>query len=154
VAIRAVRSGEGRACGRVHRVIRTVVVSLVAIRVRATCRSAQAIATRRGGMALRALHGEVQAGQREPGVVVIEGRICPQDRIVAGLAGLREARRNVIRNASAQSLRTGPIGGMARVASPAGQAIVIAHVTLVSIRDHAGRGHLVITHEWPIRRSV
>ena len=41
-------------------------------------------------------HG-VHAGERETGTVVIEGRICPRSRVVALIAGLGEARGDVIR---------------------------------------------------------
>ena len=39
---------------------------------------------------------DVHAGQRETGTGVIEGRICPRSRVVALIAGLGEARGNVI----------------------------------------------------------
>lgn len=47
-------------------------------------------------MALSASHGDVRAGQRERGVVVIEGRVRPRCGVVAGSARCRKTRRNVI----------------------------------------------------------
>ena len=49
-------------------------------------------------MAVRALPGRngVTSGEGETGAVVIEGRICPRSRVVALIAGLGEARGDVI----------------------------------------------------------
>ena len=48
-------------------------------------------------MTLRALNGRVRSGERESGVVVIEGRSRPGGRVVALRASLRESAGNVIR---------------------------------------------------------
>ena len=84
-----------------YRVICAVIVGLMAIRIRATARSSQRVTASSGGMALRALHRSVQAREWESGGVVVEGRIRPQDRVVAGVASLRESGSDVIRHAAA-----------------------------------------------------
>ena len=86
-------------------------------------------------MALCALNGSVQTGKREPRVVVIESRISPVNRIVAGLASLREAGGDVIRNVAAKILRLVPIRGMARVASSVGRGEI---VIVVGVATRAG----------------
>jgi len=73
VTVGAVGDGESGSSGGVYRIIRAGVVRLVAILVAAARWRFQIITTCRGRMALRALHGSVQAGQRETRVVVVEG---------------------------------------------------------------------------------
>ena len=96
----------------------------------------------------------MQAGQREAGSVVVEGRIRPQDRVVAGIAGLREAGRDVVRHGAPQSLGAVPIGGVAGIAGGAGDVVVVADVALIAIRGGTGGGHLVIASERPGRGAV
>ena len=47
---------------------------------------------------------------------MIKRRIGPGNRVVASVAGLREAGGDVIRNIASQGLRAGPVGSVARVA--------------------------------------
>jgi hypothetical protein len=115
MAVCAVRSGKGTTgsggSGRVHRIIRGAVIRGVAAVVGVSTARRKAEGVVAIGMALRALHGgSVQASKRESGVVVIEGRIGPVDGVVASIAGLREARGDVIGNGAAQSCGAIPIG--------------------------------------------
>src|SRR6516162_9793224 len=98
MAVRAIRGREGRSGARVYRVICAAVVGLMAIGIRATARSSQCVTASGCSVALRALNGgSVQTGQRESGVVVVEGGIGPVDRVVAGVAGLRKSGSDVVR---------------------------------------------------------
>ena len=78
-------------------------------------------------MAIRALprRNGVRSGQRESGAVVVEGRIQPGSRVVAGGAGLREVRSRVtwIR-------RTLVILQVAGNASRAVQVVIVVHVAI------------------------
>ena len=69
-----------------------VVIRLVASVARRGQRGVVAIDMAIGTYARR--HG-VRAGQRECGVVVVEGRICPDGCVVAQFAGGRESRRSM-----------------------------------------------------------
>ena len=129
-----------------HRIIRGVVVGRVTVGVGAGGRgSREVITASANGMALRALHGGgVQTGQRETGVIVIERGVGPVDRVVAGVAGLWESCRDVIRDIAAQGRGAVPVGGVARIASGAVQAVVVADVALITVGSRARWGHLVI----------
>ena len=96
----------------------------------------------------------MQARKREAGVVVIERRVRPNDRIVARIASLREACRNVIRNVPTQCLRAVPVRGVARVASSAGEAVVVAHVALRASCDLTCRCKLVRTRKRKAGRAM
>ena len=96
----------------------------------------------------------MQAGQREAGVVVVEGRIRPQDRIVTGITGLWEAGGDVVRHGAPQSLGVVPIGGVAGIAGGAGNVVVVADVALIAIRGGTRGGHLVVASERPVRGAV
>ena len=96
----------------------------------------------------------MQTGERETGVVVIKSRVGPADLVMAGIASLREAGGEVIRNGATESGGVLPIGDVARIASRAVQAVVVANVALIAVGDHPGRGHLVIAAEGPTRRSM
>ena len=156
VAICAVRCNKGCSRSRVHRIVRSAVVGLVAVLVRTTRRCFQVITTSRSCMAQRALYGSMQPGKWEAGVVVIEGGIGPVRRIVAGLAGLRKTCCDVVRNISTQSLCAVPIGGVAAgvVAIGNRQTIIVADVALVTICRRTRGRHLVITCQGPAGRSV
>ena len=80
-------------------------------------------------------HG-VQTGQREPGAVVIEGRIQPGRGAVARLASLREVPRDVIRVRCALE-----VGHMAGNTGRAIQGVVVIHVAV----DTLSRRHRVQT---------
>jgi len=136
-----------------HGVVCAAVVGLMAIGVRATARSSQCVTASGCAVALRALHRGVQAGQRESGVVVVERGVGPGDRVMARVAGLREAGSDVVRNVATQSLRAGPVRGVAGVASRVGggKGVIVADVALVAIRDHARRSHLVVPRQGPTR---
>jgi len=126
VAIGAVCRREGSSSGGVYRVVRAGVVRLVAILVAAARWRFQVVTTRRGCVALRALHGSVQAGQREARRVVIESGVGPARGVVAGFAGLRETSRDVVGHIAAEGLRTVPIRCVAGIASRIrGREIVI-----------------------------
>ena len=80
-------------------------------------------------MALRALQGRVEAGQREPGRGVIEDRAQPVRSAMALLASRREARLLVIRIRGAVviglvALDASPIG---IVYAPPGNKAVVWH---------------------------
>ena len=159
MAVRAVCRGKGTTGSggrsRVHWIIGGAVIGGVATVVGVSTAGRKAEGVVAVGMALRTLHGgSVQTGKRESGVVVIEGRIGPVDGVVASIAGLWEAGGDVIGNGAAQCLGTGPVGGVARIARAAVQAVVIAGVALVAVADHASRGHLVVAGERPSGRAV
>ena len=78
------------------------------------------------GMALRAGGRRVLAGEREFSRAVIEGRSEPLNGVVAGLAGLRESRGDVV--------RIGCCGEVLRMAADAGR-----HGALIVAADVAGR---------------
>lgn len=82
---------------------------------------------------LRALQGQVRAGQREAGVVVIERRIRPGRGVVALLASLRKSLLRMVRVAGVVV-----IGQVAADAGRvgAGQRVVSVHVALGT--QHAG----------------
>jgi hypothetical protein len=68
-------------------------------------------------VAQRTSRRQVRARQREAGVRVVERRSGPSGRVVARRTlRCRETRRNVVRHASAQSLRAGPRRLVASVA--------------------------------------
>ena len=57
---------------------------------------------------------------------MVERRVCPTGRVVAGVARLRESRGNVVRHVAAKSLRAVPIRRVARVTGGVrGREIVI-----------------------------
>jgi len=149
VAVGAVRCGEGGARRGVDGIVGAVVIRLVTIRLAAARRRREIIAARRGGVALSALHGGVQSGEWEAGVVVIESRVRPSNHVVAGVAGLRESGGNVVRDISAQSLRAGPVRGVAGIASRAIQVVIVARVALRAICDLASGSQLVATGQGP-----
>jgi len=108
-------------------------------------------------VALHALHAGVRAGQREARGRVIESSAGPRRGAMALLAGLREARRDVIRIRGALEIfqvaaHAGRIG--------AGQVVVAIHVALRAL--HAGvrtsqreaRGGVVKIRTHPRRRAV
>src|SRR5215469_11134607 len=157
VAVPAVYRREGRACRRVHRIIRAAVIAGMTVGVTATAGCRQVVAARRGAVAERALHSGVQAGEREAGVVVVKGGIRPIDHVVAGIAGLWEPGRNMVWHIPAQGLRALPIRLVAEIASGVGggtQRVVVRGVALVAIRHHAGGRHLVVALEGPAGRGM
>ena len=85
---------------------------------------------------------------------MVEGRICPGNHIVAGLAGLREASGDMVRHVATKRLCAVPIGCVAGITSCARQIVIVTGVALIAIGDDAGRRHLVIPGESPSRRSV
>src|SRR5215472_359631 len=122
----------------------------VGVTAAAGCR--QVVAAGRGAVAQGASNAGVQAGEREAGVVVVEGGIGPIHHVVAGIAGCREVGSDVVRNAATQSGGTLPIRLVAEIASGVRggtQAVVVADVALVAIGDHAGGSHLVVALEGP-----
>ena len=74
---------------------------------------------------------------------MIEGGIGPRNHVVAGFAGLRETRGDVIGNATAQSLCAVPVSGVAGIASSAGEVVIVAGVALIAVSDLASGRHLV-----------
>src|SRR5215475_8440094 len=154
MAVRAIGSSEGSTRSGVHWIVCAAVVGLVAVLIAATSGSLQIVTTSRGRVALRTLHGSVQAGEWEARVVVVEGGVGPRNHIVTSLTALRERRGDVIRDAATERLRAGPIGRVAGVAGSAGQIVVVAGVALVAVRDFAGRRQLVAPSQGPTRRSV
>ena len=82
-------------------------------------------------VALRALHGGMEARQREAGGRVIERRIAPRRGAMALLAGLREVRLHVIGVRCALE-----VGQMAAHASRirAGQVVVVVHMALRTLQ--------------------
>ena len=143
MAVRAVRGRKGSTRGGVHWIVRAAVVGLVAVLIAATSGSLQIVTTSCGRVALRTLHGSVQSGEWEACVVVVEGGVGPRNHVVTSLAALREGRGDVIRDAAAECLRAGPVGGVAGVAGRTGQIVVVAGVALVAVRDFARGSHLV-----------
>ena len=81
--------GREARCG-VRRIGGPIPVSLMA--AVACCRQRRVVVV---GVALRASHGSVGAGEREGRVVVIKGRRCPRRGVVARGAGGWEARRRM-----------------------------------------------------------
>ena len=75
------------------------------------------------GVALRAGGRRVLAGERESSRAVIKRRTEPLNRVVAGIAGLRESGRDVVR-----IRRCGEVSRMAADARRHGSLIVAAHV--------------------------
>ncbi len=73
--------------GKVGRIRGGVVIGLVA--AHASRRQGPFVVICRG-MALHALHGRVEAGQRERRFAVIERRVRPRRRVMAVFAGERE----------------------------------------------------------------
>ena len=86
----------GRDC--VHRVARAAVVGgVAAVLLVTSAPRRKVVGVVAVDVTLRALHGgSVHTGKREGGVVVIERRVGPGNRVVAGIAGCWEARGNVI----------------------------------------------------------
>jgi|SRR3974390_2087688 len=125
----------------------------MAIRVRATARSSQGVTASGRGVALRALHGGMQAGQREARIVVIKGGVGPVDGVVAGIASLRETGSDVVRNVATESLRAVPVCGVAGVASGVrgSKSVIVADVALVAIGDDTRGSHLVVSGQCPTR---
>ena len=91
VALRAIRWEITR---HVRRVIRTREISLVAS---VACGRQRTVVAGCRGMALRALHGRMEAGQWERCRVVVKGRRRPSGRRVAESAVGRECRSDVVR---------------------------------------------------------
>jgi len=148
VAVRAVCRCEGCARRRVHRIIRTAVIAGMTVGITAAARCRQVVATRRGAVALRALHRGVQAGKRESGVVVVKGGgVRPVDGVVACIASLRVVGSHVVRDSATESGGAGPVSDVTGIASGAGDVVaaVCSAVALVAIRDDTRRGHLVST---------
>ena len=106
-----------------------------------------------GVVALRALQRRVRTRQRKARIVVVKGGIGPGNHVMAGVAGLREAGSNVIRDGAPQSLRAGPVCRVAGVASRVGggKGVIVPDVALVAIRDDARRSHLVVPRQSPTR---
>ena len=80
-------------------------------------------------VALAALQVRVTIGQWESGCSVIEGGLQPRHGVVAGLAGRREVRLNVIRIVRAVVIRH-----MAQIAGAAGQVVVVVHMALRTLQ--------------------
>jgi hypothetical protein len=97
-------------------------------------------------VAMGALQGRVRAGQREAGGRVIEGRARPGRRVMALLAGLREARRHVIRVGGA--LEIGQVAADARRVR-GGQVVVV-----IDVATRAGNGRMGSSEWEPSRRVI
>jgi len=106
----------------VARVRGVVVVGLVT--TNAGCRQRRVVVVDMAVAADPRRHG-VRAGQRKWRVVVVEGRVGPDRRVVAQLARSGEAGRGVRR-----IVRAGIVFLVARVAQRAVQGIVVVHVTV------------------------
>ena len=158
VAVRTVCSSKRRTRRRMHRIIGGAVIGgMAAVHTVTSAPRRKVVGVVAVDVALRALHGgSVQTGERESGVVVIKSRVGPADLVMAGIASLREARRDVIRNASTQVGGVVVIGLMAGPANrvPQGQIVVVADVALVAIGGRASGSHLVVALQSPTRRSV
>jgi len=96
---------------------RAVVIGLVALDAGAVGDRVGSPGEQGRGVALRALQGRVEAGQREAGGGVIEAATRPIGRVVTILASLREARLHVVRIRGALEIFqvTGHAGGAGQV---------------------------------------
>ena len=101
----------------VIRIRGAVVIGLVALDAGAVGDRVGSPGDQGRGVALRALQGRVEAGQREAGGGVIEGATRPIGRVVTILASLREARLHVVRIRGALEIFqvTGHAGGAGQV---------------------------------------
>src|SRR6516164_8778085 len=82
----------------VIRIRGAVVIGLVALDAGAVGDRVGSPGEQGRGVALRALQGRVEAGQRKAGGGVVEAGAGPRGRVVALLASLRETRLHVIRS--------------------------------------------------------
>ena len=121
---------ELRLC-RVSRIRRVLVIGLVAAIAR--CRQRGVITVH---MAIRTLpwRNRMRTGQRERRVVVVEGRVGPDDRVMTQFARSREARSRMVRVVRARVILL-----VARIAERAGQVVVVVDV---AIRAHARRNQV------------
>jgi len=103
----------------VHRSLRVVVIRLMASHAGRTGQLIVVV-----DMALRALHGRVEARQRETRLRVIEGGPAPVHRAVATFAGRRQSQRYMVH----RSLRVVVIRLMAGHAGRAGEVVIVVHV--------------------------
>ncbi len=131
MASRARRREELR-LSRVARIGGVVVIGLMA--TDASCRQRGVVAVDVAICTLPRRY-RVQAGQREGCVVVVEGRVCPDNRVMAQLALLRETGRHVVRVRSALVIR--------QVAGHAQRAVQIVVAVDVAIGASPRRHHVV-----------
>ena len=163
MARRAVRRRKRRSGRRVRRVVRRLPVCQVAARVpavRREGRQAVVVADVAGsaGRHLTAVGYQLmRVCQRKARGRVVEGRIRPQNRVMAGraLRG-REACRDVIRHIAAECRSTLPSRLVAAVAIRVRcrESIVVPHVAISAGCRFARRRHLVRTHQGPARSAV
>lgn len=107
-------------------------------------------------MALRALQCRVRPDQRETGGSVIEGRVGPQRRIVAALAGCRILERNMVD----WSLGRVVVRLVARYTRRVRELVIIVDVTLGTSGSRVFAGQspaglsVVKSRAGPVRRAV
>ena len=145
-------------CGAVT-VAANALVSIVSLRL-LVCRGGVAVDAGEARIVGRYLMAVVadRSVVRNWEVGVIEGCTEPACCVVAGIAGLRVASGNVIRNGAAQRLRTEPCGLVASIARGVrcGQAVIVADVAVGAGRDLGARGgrHLMGAGKGPACGAV